>query len=234
MATLQRTSQPVRVPQYIQSLNALAESHGLVTSVKVGSRDDDPKTRLWVMWKGTCQQLQSVGLVAPYQLGHLIWPGQRKTRRAMITVPSSEPAWCHPLLKGEIEVADNQFEWNMNFGTADFSVDARGGLEVITYSDEVHLHGTAEALIASGIDKSRLPMGQRTSKSKWHNYQPVEQGLKWRCRRLPDSTHLYCFETEAAFQRRVSHQFPQTRPHSQAAIRHLRLVVDNTSRVEQS
>jgi hypothetical protein len=220
MDTAQSISKPSQVPRYVRDLNLLAEAHGIVTSVFLAPYDDGgPEIRLWARWIGDREELKSLGLLAPSQLRLLAPWGDNSARlRRFLTVPSSEPAWLHPLLKGEIEVGGDRFDWNLDFGSCEFSITQRGEVEAITYSDEVLLHGTASALIAAGIEKSRLAIGRRLAKKE-------RDGLRWRSRRLPDGLHIHCFETEAAFQRRQSNElraFANKRTH-------LKLVVDNTT-----
>jgi hypothetical protein len=212
---------PPKIPSYIRDLNDLAERHGITTSIILGPYDNNLELRLWAKWRGTCDGLQSVDLLSHHQLARLIWPRRRRgaVRRPMITVPSSEPPWCNPLLRGEMEISGDHFEWNLDFGSAHFSVADRGDVEAVTYANEVCLYGSAEALIRAGVNEARLPLGVRAAKSSRFD------DPKWHSRRAPNGLHLYRFETQTNSGKRHSRNH---RVSADLVRSHLRLVVDNT------
>jgi len=208
------------IPQYVRDLNDLAAVHGITTATAF-ARDNDGRLRLWAQWRGTWKALQAIGLLARHQIARLRGSRQRlpNVRRLMLTVPSSEPPWCNPLLRGEIEVLGNHFEWTLDFGPGDFSIANRGDVEAITYSDEICLYGTPEALIRAQIDEERLPLGRRTAKSSRRDSR------RWHSRRLRNGLVLYRFRTYA---NGPSAQVPAHWPPTACTSSHLRLVVDNT------
>jgi len=213
--------QPPKIPQYIWDLNDLAALHGIATSIVFAPHGSNADIRLWAKWKGTCQHLQSIGLLARHKLARLIrsWRRPSLVRRFRLTVPSSEPPWCNPLLRGEIEVSGDHFEWNLDFGPANFSVVTRRDVEAIKYPDEIWLYGSADALIHAGVDETRLPLGKRTAKSSPHD------APKWHSRRVPNGLYLYRYATGASSQIRHAHKPGAS---TQLVRPQLRLVVDNT------
>jgi hypothetical protein len=232
MAVPECTSAPSRIPRFIGNLNQFAEKHGLAVNVYIAPYSNDPETRLWSKWSGTKVQLLSLGLLKRSQHFPLT--------RGTFTVPSGEPSWRNTLLTGEIEIIENQFSWDLDCGPADFTVTERGGLEIVTYSDEAVFHGNVEDLVRAGIcDRCRLPTGKRAGRcvitSSWE-----DQGPSWCARRQLDGTITYRLESPAAHARRLREfkkycakqrgltRFPASEPNPRRT--HLRLVVDNDRR----
>jgi hypothetical protein len=126
--------------------------------------------------------------------------------------------------------------FQIDFGPPDFTIADVAGVEIVSYADETLYHGTPAALVALGIERSRLPLQKKKTRSG-RDWKAETQD--WRSRRQPDGTIVYRIESPAALRRRrksVVEGFanqglmvrPGRDPDTKARPSHLRLVIDNT------
>jgi hypothetical protein len=215
-----------KLPRFIENLNGMARGHGMTVEMIVEPYTDNPRVRLWSKWRGTREQLLTLAKPVPsYHLplscGNLYIPGA--SRSHALTA----------LLSGQVTVNGGNVLFEIDWGSPEFTVANLGGVEVISYADEVLYHGPPAALFALGIEKARLPMGKRATKIGRDLWGAEEN---WSSRRQPDGSILYRVESPAGLRRRRETQramsFPTQDPIPAARPRrssHLRLVVDNTA-----
>jgi hypothetical protein len=220
---------PPRLPRFIENLNSLALAHGLTVTMAVEPYENDPEIRLWGKWSGTRAQLLEI--VQPVRSYHLpLACGQ-------LTVPGGAGYCANPLITGTVRVDGDQVLYEVDFGPSDFSISEAAGVEIITSRKEIAYHGTAAALLAVGVDRSRLPLRKGSGK-RGTGYGGVEW---WSSRRQPDGSIVYRVESPAALRARRAERKEWERSTRRAVLggtapataapprrpSHLRLVVDN-------
>lgn len=183
---------PAKIPRYIDNLNAMAAGAGLAVDLAVESRGDDPVPRLVSRWRGGRDAfLALVQPVASYRLplscGHLNIPGG-----AGYYSPNA-------IVSGIVTVTGNDVLFEIDFGPAEFTVTDAAGVEILSYADETLYHGTPAALIALGIELSRLPLKKKAARSD-RGWQAAAE--EWSSRRQPDGLILHRVESPAALRRR--------------------------------
>ncbi|MEX2149082.1 MAG: hypothetical protein WD793_02630 [Steroidobacteraceae bacterium] len=229
---------PPCVPRFVRNLNQYAADRGIDVDVHIGPYDDDPEIRLWSNWRTTRARFLSLGLLSrgqplPSKRGTVSIPGwlYREPRRA--------------LLIGELSSAGDDVLWQIDWGPGDFTITNIGEVEIVTSACETLYHGTAEALLAHGVERKRLPLGKKPS----NFFSCIDSAtLHWWSRRQLDDTIVYRVESASVFHKRAAEdcelqrQFAEERrrliagaqtrgilPHSASPPRpYLRLVVDNT------
>jgi hypothetical protein len=180
------------IPRYVQNLNALAKQHGLSVRVYADHYSDDPdrKLILFAEWTGTEAQLRSLPIVpprwrAPMTTGQLICGGDcwhhHPTLRGYVTPDAESAALCYEIDFGEVPRA---IKW-------------KGAVEIVESAGEIAYHGTFDELVAIGIDRKRIPTGERGSRRSTSLDEPTFQ-----TRRQPDGSYLHWVETEESFQGR--------------------------------
>lgn len=190
MAAPQPTSVPLRIPRFVQRLNAFAASRGVAVDVAVAPYDNDPELRLWSNWRTTREHFLSLGLLTRGQ--HL------PSERGMVSVPGWQClSHQRALLTGELKSSGDQVCWQIDFGPADFEITEAGDVEIVTNAIETIFHGTAEALVAQGIDRDRLPLAKRPAKARCSDEHP-----RWWSRRQLDDSIVHRVESQQAFQTR--------------------------------
>ena len=191
MANPQPAARPTRIPRYVQRLNDFGESHGIAVETMVAPYDDDPERsfglRLWSHWRTTRTQFMSLGLLSRGQ--HI--PSKRGT--------VSIPGWHYQehrraLMIGTMTSSGDDVLWEIDWGPGEFAIADAGDVEIVTSSGETLYHGTAEALVAQGIEKARLPLHKRPSASS--SYDSEER--RWWSRRQMDDTIVYRVESQSA------------------------------------
>lgn len=228
----QMVSSPLvaRIPRHIGNLNAMAKAAGLAVEVALEPCGTDPALRLVSKWRGARDAFLSlVQPVASYRLplscGYLNIPGG-----AGYYGPNA-------LISGSVMVTGNDVLFEIDFGPAEFTVTDAAGVEIVSYADETLFHGTPAALLALGINRSRLPLKKKAALSD-HRGRDTEQ---WSSRRQPDDLIVHRVESPAAFRRRRKEwsDFLSEREQSgvgvgskpaatQPRASHLRLVINNT------
>lgn len=212
---------PERIPRFVRHLSLFAERAGFRTSFSVEPYTNDPELRLWSVWEGTVANLLSLGWLTPSQVMLLARPRQR------LTVPSA--GGPHPLATGELTVSGGHVSWSVDSGPLGYSIADVGAVEVVRYDDWVLHHGSADTLIAAGVDRKHLPTGgKRTSVSgcppDWYlGTEPC-----WHCRRQPDGLFLYRVQSAASLRQIRERAQGRGWIEPEAKGSHLRLVVDNT------
>lgn len=237
MTTPQASAPPLEVPRFARNLNRLAEEKGLAVKVRTAARDyGDLERRLWALWKGPTDTFYALGLLQPSQ--------RLPLKEGVLSIPSHVgPFPEYALLTGYLMVEDGTATWELDFGPADYELEQRGQIEVITYADETLYHGAPAALVAAGIDKRRVTLGKRPSSASARFNYPHPA---WRSRRQPDGTIVHRVESPSASARRLAKErleqqyaaeYRQSlstsldRPPTPAATAqrpYLRLVIDNT------
>ncbi|MGH8325555.1 MAG: hypothetical protein ACRET2_02210 [Steroidobacteraceae bacterium] len=185
---------PKVIPRHARVLNELAEQAGMAVAVCVERDAED--SRLVSIWQGTKAQLRAVGLLSPGLLKMLDF----HSHCCDLVLPPGERPQCNPLMYGTVEIDGDNICWRIDGGPATYSLREQGEVEIVTYADTVLFHGSAAALIGAGIDRKRLPTGQRTGRRK---YCP-ESEPEWRCRRQPDGRYVYVVESQSVFERRCA------------------------------
>jgi hypothetical protein len=202
-----------QIPRYVQNLNRMAMGVGIEVCVQVLPFDGMSELRLWSDWSGTLMQLQSLGLIPPHEMHRITRPRIRGPGRDHLAVPAAFGAWQYACLWGDITVHGDRFKWEIDSGPIPTRIEDRDGLQVIHSEGEWTIfHGSFEALLAAGIDRRRLPTGQRGGRWGYDSYYT---------RRQPDGSivyHLHKPEVADPVQAPRKFQSP-----------HLRLVVDNTT-----
>jgi hypothetical protein len=222
----------IQIPRYIANLNAMATAGGLSVDVAVESVGNDPELRLWSYWRGSRSAfLTLVQPVASYRLP--LSCGQ-------LNIPGGAGYYAHnSLVSGSVKVNGNDVVFKIDFGPAEFTVRNAGGVQMVSYADETLYHGTANELIALGIERSRLPMKKKAAISDGGG--SIAKTEKWASRRQPDGLILHRVESPSALRQRRKEwseylsqreqcRSPEDLASSAGAPRpsHLRLVVDNT------
>lgn len=180
---------PLRIPRFVMRLNEYAATRGIDVEVKVEPYSNDPEIRLWSKWRTTRERFLSLEFLTPSQ--HL----PCKTGR--FSVPMN--TIC-ALMTGDMTVAGDAVLWEIDFGPADFRIEDRGNVEIVTYDDETVYHGSIEALVGAGIDRRRLPLTKRPSKRSICYDQPQPE---WRSQRLLDGSIVYRVESAKAVRARI-------------------------------
>jgi hypothetical protein len=235
-----RLAVPQRLPRYLEALNALAVAHGLTVSMVVEPYERDPEIRLWCKWTG--KRDAALRLIQPIPSYHL------PMARGLIAIPGGSTRVCQMLI-GEVTVNGDDVLLEFDCGSTDFTIAARGEVEVITYADEILYHGSAAALLALGIGRNRLPLEKRDGKKGgyhcWNEEQKVHVEVpQWSSSRQPDGLILYREETAGSVERRCRERkeydasprartvlgLPPLSKTIQKPVRpsFLRLIVDNT------
>lgn len=218
------------IPRHIRHLNDLATRVGLAVRVYVEPYSDDPEVRLWSKWTGTRAQLFATGLFTSTEQRRI--HGGSKPRQVVVP-PSESFRRSNYIALGVLSEFGESVQWAIDCGPSIYTLSHSGTAELVTYADEILYHGDAEALIAAGVDRKRLPLGKQGFKStRRSSCDTVE--AQWNCRRQPDGLLIYRQETYQALQARHARHFPATAAPSQPRERpsHLRLVVDNSRSVQ--
>jgi len=231
MAEQMLSSPSAKIPRHIGNLNTMASGAGLAVETVVEPCGKDPALRLVSKWRGARDAfLALVQPVASYRLplscGQLNIPGG-----AGYYGPNA-------IVGGTVTVTGNDVLFEIDFGPAEFEVMDAAGVEIVSYADETLYHGTPAALIALGIESSRLPLKKKAARSD-RGWEAVTE--EWSSRRQPDGSIVYRVETPAALRRRREEwiQYLSEREQSgmgrkskpaatQLRASHLRLVIDNT------
>jgi hypothetical protein len=126
-------------------------------------------------------------------------------------------------------VTGDDVHYEIDSGPADYlPIGRRGGVEIIYAHELTTYHGTLDALLAIGIERNRLPTGQRGG--RWG----LCEVPSYASRRQPDGTIVYRVETQArADEKRRKYEVffglvPQPAAAPPRPRPQLRLVVDNT------
>lgn len=190
---------PLRIPRFVQRLNEFAASRGVAVEVEFAPYDDGSELQLWSRWRATRQCFLGLGLLHPSQ--HL------PLARGYLTVPPRGPyARSGTLLAGEITVTADAVVWDIDFGPGAFELTERDGVETVTYADGRLLHGSAEALIAAGVDRKRLPATGTRGFKRGGDSLRNEEAPGWWARRQLDAQYVYYEESVASWQRRMEEQ----------------------------
>jgi hypothetical protein len=220
---------PAGIPRFIENLNAMATQNGMTTEMAVEPYSDDPEVRLWGKWRGTRGQF--LALVQPVASYHL------PLSRGSLNIPGGSGYYSrNALLSGSVIVNGDAVLFEIDFGSPEFTIANHADVEVVSYAHEVLYHGSPAALLALGIQRSRLPLGKKAVKAEYHS----DSQARWLSRRQPDGSVVHRVESPAAFRRRRARL---THPHFQAKLArflgaestpptarpsHLRLVIDNS------
>lgn len=219
---------PVRIPRYIDNLNALAIEGGLAVEMAVEPYSNDPQLRLFSKWRGA--QAAFLALVQPVASYRL------PLSRGRLNIPGGAGYYAsNALLSGDVIVSGTNVLFEIDFGPPEFTIADMAGAEIVSYVDETLYHGAPAALIALGIERSRLPLQKKRAR---HCRDWKAQTQEWSSRRQPDDSIVYRVETPAALRRRRSRfeEYAERRqlvvsgrePETKVRPSHLRLVIDNT------
>jgi len=179
------------IPRFIANLNALAVDAGLTVRMQRLSEPGSPD-RLQGVWSGTSSQLMSMGIWAKSQ--HL------PQRTGSLAVPMNEYGRKYAMLSGTVEIDGDKATYTVDFGFIPESVELVGPVEVTRYHDEIACHGTAEQLVAFGIDRKRLPGAKQNARtSGTYKVPQIFGGRRW-----PDGTIVHWCESEAATRARLA------------------------------
>jgi hypothetical protein len=199
-------------------LNALPSNAGLVVEMTVKPYDDDPLIRLWSRWCGARDTfLALVQPVASYRL---------PLSRGWLNIPGGAGYYGHnALISGDVIVSGNEVLFEIDFGAPDFTIADVAGVQIVSYVDETLYHGTPAALMALGIERSRLPLKKKGAR---HGRDIWAETEEWSSRRQPDGSIVHRVESPSALRRRRSEMISARKPETKARPSHLRLVIDNT------
>ncbi len=202
---------PLLVPRYVRNLCAIAERHGMATSVRVDRHDDtqqfDYNISEWVdvpgdyylaaEWTGTKKQLFNLGLLTPSKL-RPFRRGEPDCRRAL-RIPD---CGSMPVLWGSIKSSSDNVTVTLDFGEVPREIRCADDIEVLRYADAFAYHGAPDALLAiKACEQAHLP-GKHGSKRGGARLDEDESAA-WYCRRHPDGLLLFLKETTDAVKRRV-------------------------------
>ena len=140
--------------------------------------------------------------------------------------------WCgardyghNALISGDVIVSGNEVLFEIDFGAPDFTIADVAGVQIVSYVDETLYHGTPAALMALGIERSRLPLKKKGAR---HGRDIWAETEEWSSRRQPDGSIVHRVESPSALRRRRSEMISARKPETKARPSHLRLVIDNT------
>jgi hypothetical protein len=226
---------PSRIPRYIGNLNALAENARMAVEMAVEPYGNDPALRLWSSWRGARDAFLS--LVQPVASYHL------PLTQGRLNIPGGSAYYAHnALVSGDVIVTGDDVLYQIDFGPPVFTISDAAGVEIVSYADETLYHGAPAALIALGIERTRLPLGRRPARSDRGWFAETE---RWSSRRQPDGLIVHRVESPAAFRRRREEYGEFLSEREQRVVgaeskppttaiqprpSHLRLVVDNGGR----
>jgi hypothetical protein len=204
---------------------------GLTVEMAVEPYSNDPQIRLWSKWRGP--QATFLALVQPVASYRL------PLSRGRLKIPGGAGYYApNALVSGDVTVSGSDVLFEIDFGPPEFTIGDAAGVEIVSYADETLYHGAPAALIALGIDRSRLPLQKKKTRTggDWK-----AETAEWRSRRQPDGSIVYRVESPVALRRRrtdfVAHcasrqlAIPGKEPETKARPPHLRLVIDNTREV---
>lgn len=206
----------------------MAVEAGLAVEMAVEPYTDDPELRLFSKWRGSrAAFLALVNPVASYRLPMC---------RGTLNIPGGSGYYGrNALVSGVVVVSGGEVVFEIDFGPTTFAITETGGVQIVTYEDEILYHGDPQSLLSFGIKRSRLPLKKRTA-SQGHDCWG-EEG-QWRSRRQPDGTIVHWVESPAALRQRrksLEADYPEAMRDRRREVeklapvpRHLRLVIDNT------
>jgi hypothetical protein len=219
---------PVRIPRYIGNLNALAVDAGLTVEMEVGPYSNGSEIRLWSNWRGA--QATFLALVQPVASYRL------PLSRGRLNIPGGAGYYApNALVSGDVIVSGTDVLFQIDFGPPEFTIADAAGVEIVSYADETLYHGSPAALMALGIERSRLPLQKKKTRGgrDWKG-----ETQEWRSRRQPDGSIVYRVESPTALRRRRSgfEEYadrmqmgsPRRVAETKARPSHLRLVIDNS------
>jgi hypothetical protein len=159
----------------------------------------------------------------------------RRPSRGRLNIPGGAGYYAsNALVRGDVIVNGNEVLFEIDFGPSEFTIADAAGVEIVSYADETLYHGAPAALMALGIERSRLPLQKKGARQG--RYWSAEE--QWSSRRQPDGSIVYRVESPSALRRRRSEvqgyaerlQLVSARrePETKARPSHLRLVIDNT------
>lgn len=221
---------PARIPRYIGNLNALATNAGLAVEMVVAC-DNDSRVRLYSKWRGS--QAAFLDLVQPIPSYRL------PLSQGRLNIPGGAGYYApNAVISGDVIVRGNEVLFEIDFGPPEFTIADVAGVEIVSYADETLYHGAPAALMALGIERRRLPLQKKKTRSGGDWNAETEE---WRSRRQPDGSIVYRVESPTALRGRRSRfeEYTADRMHLVSARRepetkvrpsHLRLVVDNARR----
>jgi hypothetical protein len=205
----------------------MATAAGLTVETAVAPNGTDPELRLCSRWRGARDAfLALVQPVASYRL---------PLSQGQLNIPGGSGYYSYnALISGTVVVTGDTVLYEIDFGPAAFTIADAGGVEIVSYADETLYHGAPAALMALGIERSRLPLKKRATRS-FREWEAKTED--WSSRRQPDGSIVYRVESPSALRRRRSgvEEYAEqrgivlgTEPAKPARPSHLRLVVDNT------